>query len=158
MTAEQRLTLDTDQRVFFYEQDHYYLSNFSAFMVEFGGQMFPTSEHAYHWCKFPLDPLKQRAIQVASSAHFALKMAERWRPYRREDWESVRVDLMRDILRAKVEQHEYVHRKLLGSGDRELIENSWRDDYWGWGENRDGQNMLGKLWMEIRDEIRAVTP
>jgi hypothetical protein len=65
----------------------------------------------------------------------------------------VKVDVMRDILRAKVAQHEYVRRKLLATGDRELIEDSWRDDFWGWGPNRDGQNMLGKLWMEVRAEL-----
>lgn len=36
------------------------------------------------------------------------------------------------------------------AGDRELVEDSWRDDFWGWGPNRDGKNMLGKLWMELR--------
>jgi ribA/ribD-fused uncharacterized protein len=69
--------------------------------------------------------------------------------------DAVKVDIMRDILRAKVAQHEYVRRKLLATGERELIEDSWRDDFWGWGPNRDGQNMLGKLWMEIRAELRA---
>jgi predicted NAD-dependent protein-ADP-ribosyltransferase YbiA (DUF1768 family) len=29
------------------------------------------------------------------------------------------------------------------------------DDFWGWGPNRDGKNMLGRLWMEIRAELRA---
>jgi predicted NAD-dependent protein-ADP-ribosyltransferase YbiA (DUF1768 family) len=29
-----------------------------------------------------------------------------------------------------------------------------RDDFWGWGSDRTGQNMLGKLWMEIRTELR----
>lgn len=57
---------------------------------------------------------------------------------------------MRTIIIAKVEQHEYVKRKLIESGDKELIEDSWRDDFWGWGPDRDGQNQLGKLWMEIR--------
>lgn len=147
--------LDTDTQVFFYEQDFYVLSNFSAFMVELGCRVFPTSEHAYHWHKFPDDPLKQAAIRQASSAHGAFKMAERWRVYRREDWDAVKVDIMRDILRAKAAQHEYVSRKLLATGDRELIEDSWRDDFWGWGPNRDGQNMLGKLWMEIRAELRS---
>ena len=152
---ENRLTLDTGSQVFFYEQDHYYLSNFSAFMVCWSDSVFPTSEHAYHWAKFPDDPLKRAAIRVASSAHEAFKMAERWKQYRREDWDLVKVDIMRKILREKVRQHDYVRRKLLETGDRELVENSWRDDFWGWGPNRDGRNMLGRLWMEIRDEIRA---
>lgn len=43
----------------------------------------------------------------------------------------------------------------LATGDRELIEDSWRDDFWGWGPNRDGKNMLGKLWMEVRAELQV---
>jgi predicted NAD-dependent protein-ADP-ribosyltransferase YbiA (DUF1768 family) len=44
--------LDTDTQVFFYEQEFYVLSNFSAFNLRFGGITFPTSEHCYHWHKF----------------------------------------------------------------------------------------------------------
>lgn len=153
--------LDTPERVCFYEQDFYVLSNFSAFSVRWQGWRFPTSEHAYHWEKF--DPCTRDAqgeyvrdrIREAWSAHEAFKLAERWRTLRRKDWDSVKVDIMRGILCAKVDQHEYVGRKLLATGDRELVENSWRDDFWGWGPNRDGQNMLGKLWMEIRADLRA---
>ena len=61
---------------------------------------------------------------------------------------------MRQILEAKVSQHEYVRRKLLETGDRYLVENSWRDDFWGWGLKGDGRNELGKLWMKIREEIK----
>lgn len=66
-----------------------------------------------------------------------------------------KVDIMRVILRKKVEQHPYVRKKLLETGDRLLVENSWRDSFWGWGPNQDGLNMLGKLWMEIRTELRT---
>jgi predicted NAD-dependent protein-ADP-ribosyltransferase YbiA (DUF1768 family) len=38
--------------VLFYESQHYYLSNFSAFAVEWRGRVWPTSEHAYHASKF----------------------------------------------------------------------------------------------------------
>lgn len=149
---------DTDRQVFFYEQDFYVLSNFSAFNLAWAGLVFPTSEHCYHWLKFNRGGggyIIQREIAEAASAHEAFKIAERNKPFRREDWDAVKVGLMRDLLRAKVAQHEYVRRKLLATGDRELIEDSWRDDFWGWGPNRDGQNMLGKLWMEVRAELRA---
>lgn len=158
--------LDNDKQVFFYEQDFYVLSNFSSFNLEWNGLTFPTSEHAYHWEKFASDELGlpggrsdiAHIILTAPSAHEAFKIAERMKAQRRADWDAVKVGIMRDILRAKAQQHEYVHRKLLATGDRELIEDSWRDDYWGWGPNRDGQNMLGKLWMEVRAELRAATP
>jgi ribA/ribD-fused uncharacterized protein len=150
---------DTNQQVFFYEQDFYVLSNFSAFNLEWRGNRFPTSEHAYHWEKFKnqgayADRIAEN-IHFAKSAHDAFKLAENCRQHRRPDWDAVKVDIMRNILRAKVEQHEYVRRKLLATGDRELIEDSWRDDFWGWGPHRNGKNMLGKLWLEIRSELRG---
>ena len=94
-------------------------------------------------------------IRDAKSAHDAFKLAEHYKSVRRKDWDDVKVGIMREILFAKADQHEYVRRKLLATGDRELIEDSWRDDFWGWGPNRTGQNMLGKLWMEVRAELRA---
>lgn len=147
--------LDTAERVCFYEQDFYVLSNFSAFTLWWKGQRFDTSEAAYHWEKFPNNTHIQEWIRKAPSAHEAFKIAEDYKSARRPDWDSVKVCVMRDILRQKVRQHEYVFRKLLATGDRELVENSWRDDYWGWGPKRNGQNMLGKLWMEIRAELRG---
>ena len=154
-------TLDTDQQVFFYEQDFYVLSNFSSFTVQWRGiGRFDTSEAAYHFEKFigisPEADVVALRIRNAISAHEAFKIAEENKHLRDPLWDLKKVDAMRDILRAKVAQHEYVRRKLLATGDRELIENSWRDDFWGWGPNRDGQNMLGKLWMEVRAELREV--
>lgn len=154
---------DTENQVFFYEQDFYVLSNFSAFRLRWCGIDFDTSEHAYHFQKFRPrfdDGSNQQRrirgeIMHARSAHDAFKIAEANKDLRRHDWDDVKIDIMRDLLREKVKQHEYVRRKLLATGDRELIEDSWRDYYWGWGPNRDGHNMLGKLWMEVRAELRA---
>jgi hypothetical protein len=146
--------LDTDRRVRFYEHDFYVLSNFSAFQVWWRGCTWPTSEHAYHSAKFDNEATRD-AILMAPSAHEAFKLAEKSARERRATWLDERVGVMREILFAKAKQHEYVRRKLLATGDRELVEDSWRDDFWGWGPNRDGQNMLGKLWMEVRSELRA---
>ena len=149
--------LDTDYRVCFYEQEFYPLSNFSAFTLRWKGYRFDTSEAAYHWEKFhaTTDGAIKVSIREAPSAHEAFKIAERNRDRVRHDWATVKVDVMREILRAKVDQHEYVRRKLLATGDRELVEKSWRDSFWGWGAYRDGQNQLGRLWMQIRTELRG---
>lgn len=153
--------LDTSERVRFYEHDFYPLSNFSAFPIRWpvnGSDAydapFLTSEHVYHWEKLRYsDNDAARRIRTGGlSAHEAFKIGQTGK--RRKDWDFVKVDVMREILRAKVRQHEYVKRKLLETGNRELVEDSWRDDFWGWGPERTGKNMLGKLWMEIRSEIR----
>jgi ribA/ribD-fused uncharacterized protein len=164
--------LDTPECVYFYEQDFYILSNFSSFEVAWLESVAPfkTAEHLYHWLRFatgaangtlggatPVDAALAIAERVrrATSAHDAFKIAQENKHLQRADWNDVKVQKMRLVIRAKALQHEYVRRKLLATGDRELVENSWRDDFWGWGPNRNGENMLGRLWMELRSELRA---
>lgn len=147
--------LDTDKQVFFYEQEFYVLSNFSAFNLQWKGIVFQTSEAAYHWEKFPNEEEIRQEIIFSPSAHEAFKAAEKSKAFVRPDWDAVKVEVMYTILCAKAQQHEYVRRKLLETGERDLIENSWRDGFWGVGPNGDGLNMLGKLWMEVRAELRG---
>jgi len=59
---------------------------------------------------------------------------------------------MEDILRCKLKQNPYVLKKLLETKEYIIIEDSPKDDYWGWGINRDGKNNLGKIWMKLREE------
>ena len=150
--------LDTDRQVFFYEQEFYVLSNFSAFNLQWKGIVFYTSEHAYQWEKFPAWGTIQAKIIDAKSAHEAQQIALAHRQFYRPDWDDEKVKIMRLILLAKVHQHEYVKRKLMETGERELVEDSWRDDFWGWGPNQDGRNELGHLWMSIREQLRGITP
>lgn len=138
----------------FYEREYYVLSNFSSFQIEWRGQLWPTSEHAYHAEKFE-DPELREHIRLARSAHDAYRIAQQHKQCYRKNWDKIKLGVMKLILHEKVAQHEYVRRKLLESGNRELVEMSWRDDFWGWGPNKDGANHLGRLWMEIRDELRS---
>ena len=150
--------LDTETQVFFYEQEFYCLSNFSAFRVGWQGLDFDTSEHAYHWAKFQgHHPLIAELIHTSRSAHDAFKLAGLHAHLVRPDWAQIKLEVMRSILLCKLQQHEYVRRKLRETGTRELIEDSWRDACWGWGPNKDGLNMLGKLWMEIREQLSKET-
>ena len=59
---------------------------------------------------------------------------------------------MREIVRAKLEQHSYVRQALMDSGDRPIVEMNDSDEFWGWGKNHEGQNNLGKIWMELREQ------
>jgi ribA/ribD-fused uncharacterized protein len=140
--------------VFFYEHEFYPFSNFSSFALEWKGKLYMTSEHAYHAEKFENESLKED-IRNQRSAHAAFVLAQERKEKRRSDWDEVKLGIMKEILRAKVAQHPYVKKKLMDSGERILIEDSWRDDFWGWGPNKDGENHLGKLWMEVRDEVKA---
>ena len=61
---------------------------------------------------------------------------------------------MRKALLAKFSQHYGLRQNLLETGTRKLIEHSPYDSFWGNGGNDQGQNHLGELLMEIRNEIR----
>lgn len=145
---------DTVERVYFHESDLYALSNCSSFRLQWKGHDFDTSEHAYQWEKFPESEDVRALILAARSAHDACCIADTHDARRRPDWDEIKVDVMRNILFAKAAQHAYVREKLLASGERVLVEDSWRDDFWGWGPDRDGQNVLGLLWMDVRDALR----
>ena len=144
---------DTDDMVNFYEREFYVLSNFSSFKVRMNGIWFDTAEHAYHWSRFNLDSPRNKILET-TSAHDAYTQAQKLKAFQVSNWDKIKIPTMLNILRLKALQHEYVLRKLLETGDRKLIECSWRDDFWGWGPNQDGQNQLGKLWMQVREELK----
>jgi N-glycosidase YbiA len=66
----------------------------------------------------------------------------------------VKDDIMRRAVRRKFETHEDIRRILLSTGNEELIEQTTDDYYWGCGTNGTGANMLGKILMEVRAEMR----
>ncbi|MBX4215712.1 NADAR family protein [Candidatus Parcubacteria bacterium] len=140
--------------IFFYEHEFYVFSNFSSFAIEWKGKLWPTSEHAYQAERFD-DTATKEIVRAMRSAHEAFKYAQANKGKQRGDWNEIKLGVMKEILSEKVRQHSYVKKKLLESSDRTLIEDSWRDDFWGWGPNKDGKNHLGKLWMEVRAEARG---
>lgn len=139
-----------------YERDFYPFSNFSSFWVKWKGISFPTSEQIYQWEKFAGNSKIQDAILNAPSAHDAFSFAQSQHENRVSTWDDIKIAVMRAILKAKHTQHKYVRTKLEQTGDREIIEKSWRDSFWGTGPDGLGQNWLGQLWMEIREKTRKV--
>lgn len=63
------------------------------------------------------------------------------------------IDKMRTVLRLKFTQHQNLKDQLLGTGDDHLIEDSPTDYWWGIGADQSGQNQLGNLLEELRDEL-----
>ncbi len=67
----------------------------------------------------------------------------------RDDWNEIKLDVMRDILEVKFSIPD-LKNKLMRVNDEIVEDNNWGDRYWG-RCNGIGKNMLGKLLMEIRD-------
>ncbi|MEK9184276.1 MAG: NADAR family protein [Patescibacteria group bacterium] len=142
----------------FYEQRFYGFSNFASFAVFWKGRLWMTSEHAYQSEKFILKQDKEDIFRQPS-AHLAKKRARELvaecLEHVRPDWEEEKLCVMEQILRAKLEQHAFLQKELLASGNRELIEDSPKDGFWGRGPDGKGLNHLGRIWMKLRAELRA---
>lgn len=149
--------LDTSGKIIgFYPREFFVFDNFASFQVDWKGRRWATSEHAYQASHFvDTAPLLVEAIYGARSAHEAYKIAKANGARVPSDWESRKLDVMYDICKCKLLQNEYVWLKLALSGELPIVEDSPKDDYWGWGAARDGRNELGKIWMTLREELRA---
>lgn len=71
----------------------------------------------------------------------------------RANWFDMNLDAMRYALKCKFTQNPALAAKLVAL-EGEIVEiNEWNDTFWGVC-NGIGQNWLGKLLMELRDELR----
>ena len=145
-----------DEVIGFYTREFYSLDNFSSFKVLYKDYLYSSLEEAYQAAKFiGVAPEVVQKIKNSYSAHEAKEIAFENRDKQRKDWDEVKVQIMEELLRLKLDQNPYVKKKLLETGDCLIVEDSPKDDFWGWGKDRKGENNLGKLWMKLRDELRS---
>jgi N-glycosidase YbiA len=130
-----------------------YMSNFYRSKLTIYGRTWATVEHAYQAQKC-LDDKEYNEIHEAKTPRIARNLGQQVKM--RKDWDSVKYSVMEECVRAKFTQDEFIRKELLATGDEELIEDSPVDSYWGCGADGRGQNMLGKILMKIREELKNV--
>ena len=132
-------TSEPMDRVPSFRDELYFLSNMFPCKVE----EFLCSEAMYMSQKCP-DRFKEF---VGLNGFQAKKLARTVKL--RSDWNEVRIDVMRTVLQTKF-QGEMLER--LKAIEGEIVErNYWKDTFWGVCNGK-GENHLGKLLMEIRDQ------
>ncbi|HSW99703.1 MAG TPA: NADAR family protein [Patescibacteria group bacterium] len=152
---DQHLSHTTDDTIFFFSHAFDPLNNWSAHQVRLWGSVFSTVEHGFHYRKFAdHEPTIATNILKATSPYVALQLARRYTAKRRPDWNKVKVDIMAELVRAKVAQHNDVRSILLETGDKTIVENSPWDNFWGNGPDNVGQNHMGRILMQVRSELQ----
>jgi ribA/ribD-fused uncharacterized protein len=142
------------------DPDYDFLSNFHPSTVGYRGGKAATVEHAFQAAK-TVDYNDFHVIMTARGPGEAKGMGRDRRLEIREDWDTIKIGVMYMLLTQKF-SHPELREKLLATGDAELIEgNTWHDNIWGScicgsmprcaGE---GENWLGRLLMQVRDEVR----
>ena len=131
-----------------------FFSNFDRkHPITINGVEWPSTEHYFQAQKFAGTDHVEAVRKAETPSESASMGRDRNRPLRK-DWEQVKDDVMREAVRAKFTQHADMKALLLNTGDSELIEHTINDSYWGDGGDGSGKNMLGKILMEIREELR----
>jgi ribA/ribD-fused uncharacterized protein len=132
--------------------EYEFLSNFYVHPVTYENMVYPTTEHAFQAAK-SLDINKRKEIKKAKTARAAKKLGRK--VDLRKDWEFIKVDVMRTVLKDKFKD-PVLRQLLLDTGDARLVEgNTWGDTFWGVCKGQ-GKNWLGKLLMEIRQDVLDV--
>ena len=130
--------------------EYRWLSNFELCEVCFDGVMYASSEAAYQAAK-TLDTHERDDIQAAKTPGQAKRLGQK--VAMRKDWDSVKVNVMEEIVRNKFANNPDLKEKLLATGTQELVEgNTWGDKFWGKVDGV-GKNHLGKILMKVRDEL-----
>ena len=141
-----------------FDGEYEFLSNFYTTEVEYQGDKYPSSEHAFQAAKTDCD-VERYEIKIASTAGKAKRLGRA--ATLRKSWESEKIAVMAEVLEDKFSEGSKLADRLLATGDAQLIEgNYWHDNFWGdctCGRCKSikGENWLGKLLMKRREELRG---
>jgi len=160
-----------DNKVMFFKRDRLefrFHSNFHPCKIEIDGRTWPHTEAYYQsqkshnpdfhnrvlekknpsWAKFVGDS-RVNSPKIAKKSWFRKNPEDL-----RDDWNEIKVEVMKIALHAKFTQNKNLQLSLLNTDSAELIEDSSKDTFWGIGEHGNGKNMLGKLLMQLRTELQ----
>lgn len=131
-------------------------SNLYRREIEFEGEKFATSEHAYQAGKARKPEVRKWLMEAPSPALLAMAAHGLYVWDIKPDWSKIKFDRMKRVLQAKFTQHEDLKQLLLSTGAARLVESATVDNAVNrlWGEvNGVGKNKLGELLMEVRAEL-----
>ena len=131
------------------------LSSYSKYGFHLDEAEWPSAEHYYQAMKFEDEGIRE-TIRQALHPKEAAKLAKKHKKQIRQDWDKIKVTVMTRGTYTKCRTHEGVARALLETGDKKIIENSQFDYYWGCGRDGRGENMYGKILMDIRDKLSEI--
>lgn len=138
---------------FYKTNDPYgFLNNFKKARMFIGGRWWNNVEAPYQAAKTVIKE-EEDAIWECKTPREARDLGQKVKM--RHDWDQVKDQVMYECCMAKFLQHADLRAELMATGDKELIEESATDYYWGCGANSTGKNMLGKILMRVRKELQG---
>ena len=133
-------------------------SNLLRRPVVLENRKFPTAEHAYQAGKAKTPAVREWILSAPTPALVAMAGHGLYSWDVVPGWSRKKYDRMREVLKAKFTQYEDLRELLLSTGEARLVEVGRVDSPVNreWGEVKGkGRNMLGRLLMELRADLRG---
>ena len=128
-----------------------YLANYSNHSFFDNGIFYKTVEHYYQAHKFADKKLFNRVLE-AETPKEASNIGRDRNNIRREDFDKLKV--MYQGLYLKFSQNKDIRAKLIETRNEPIREMTVKESYWGIGPNLDGENHIGILLMQVRENIK----
>ena len=154
----------TDTHIYFYGS---IFSNFFFLPITYEMQRFPTTEHAFMWKKAMTFGCLDIAQKIKEIPHprGAKALGREIPNFNPRMWDSMSYDIMLEVNRPKWTKLKDV---LELTANRTIVEASPYDKIWGVGlsendsrildeANWQGKNLLGKVIMQLREELKFET-
>ena len=148
-------------KLFFNSRTLYFdiFSNFHTEPLEINGQIWKSGEHFYQAAKFAKNGLQEDSdiynlIVEAETPGIAKRLADEnfSEANKQRSHQALRTLIaMATMLNAKFAFGTPARKRLMQTGDLELIHLSGNDFFWGRNRHGDGNNLLGRALMQIRD-------
>ena len=128
-----------------------YLANYSNHSFFDNGIFYKTVEHYYQANKFDNPDLFKKVLD-AETPKEASNIGRDRNNIRREDFDKLKV--MYQGLYLKFSQNKDIRSKLIETRNEPIREMTVKESYWGVGPNKDGENHIGLLLMQVRENIK----
>ncbi len=128
-----------------------FLSNFKKTKMYIGGRWWNNSEAPYQAAK-TVTREDEELIWNAKTPREARDLGQKVKL--RSDWDRVKDRCMYDCIMAKFLQNHDLRKQLMDTGSEELMEDH-EDQYWASGLDGKGKNKLGKILMQVREELKG---
>lgn len=129
------------------------LAAYSKHGFDLDGACWPSVEHYFQASQFGSESYREK-IRLADHPAKATKLGQTWLKPKRKDWQAKRLLMMTRAVYTKCRTHEDVAELLLASGDRQIIDSSQFDYFWGIGRDGRGENGYGQVLEAVRQRLR----
>lgn len=130
-----------------------YLANYSNYGFVKDGIYYKTVEHYYQSEKFDNKELKTKIINAKTPKEASIIGRDRSNK-RKDNFKQIKKQVMYNGILEKFRQNRDIAYKLIETRNKDIAEATIDEYYWGIGKDKSGENNIGKILVNVREQIK----